>query len=147
VTAEQAFENHHKAVYRFVTRLAGRADLAEDITQDCFVALLRQPQGWDASRGDMKTYLFSIARNLAFKRFRDDHGGAHVDEELAGAIPDRRVDQELSLAVAQLVGQLPALQRRWQWRRYGWRRVPSRWRCVEPYPALESGAGVFGRSA
>jgi RNA polymerase sigma-70 factor (ECF subfamily) len=111
VTAEQAFDKHHKAVYRFVYRLAGRADLAEDITQDCFLALLRQPQGWDAARGDMKTYLFSMARNLAFKRFRDDHGGAQVDEEMAGSIPDRRVDQELSLAVAQLVALLPALQR------------------------------------
>lgn len=111
MTAEQAFDKHHKAVYRFVYRLAGRADLAEDITQDCFLALLRQPQGWDAARGDMKTYLFSMARNLAFKRFRDDHGGAQVDEEMAGSIPDRRVDQELSLAVAQLVALLPALQR------------------------------------
>ena len=111
MTAEQAFDDHHKAVYRFVYRLVGQAELAEDITQDCFLAFLREPQRWDASRGDIKTYLFSIARNLAFKRFRDDHGDVQVEEDRAASILDQRMDQELSVAVAQMVSQLPDLQR------------------------------------
>ncbi len=111
MTAQQAFDLHHQSVYRFVYRLAGRADLAEDITQDCFLALLRHPQRWDAARGGIRTYLFSIARNLAFKRFRDDHAEFQVEEDQAIAIPDQRMDQELPLLVAQMVGQLPSLQR------------------------------------
>jgi RNA polymerase sigma-70 factor, ECF subfamily len=111
LTAEQAFDDHHKAVYRFLYRLLGRADLAEDVTQDCFLSILREPQRWDAARGDMKTYLFSIARNLAFKRYRDDHSDRQVDEDWALLIPDQRADQEISAVVAQLVGQLPDLQR------------------------------------
>ena len=109
--AEQAFDDHHKAVYRFVYRLVGRGDLAEDITQDCFLAILRDPQRWDSARGDMKTYLFSIARNLAFKRFRDDHFDQQIDEDQVTLIADRRPDQELSATVAQMVSQLPSLQR------------------------------------
>ena len=111
MTAEQAFDDHHKAVYRFLYRLVGRADLAEDITQDCFLALIREPQRWDASRGDMKTYLFSIARNLAFKRYRDDHADMQVDEDRATLVADQRMDQELPVVVAQLVSHLPDLQR------------------------------------
>ena len=111
MTPEQAFDDHHKAVYRFVYRLVGRADVAEDITQDCFLAILNQPQRWNANRGDMKTYLFSIARNLAFKRFRDDHTSALFDEAEAVSIHDHRVDQELSVVVAQMIAQLPDLQR------------------------------------
>jgi len=111
LTAEQAFDDHHKAVYRFVYRLVGRADLAEDITQDCFLALVRDPQRWDAARGDIKTYLFSIARNLAFKRFRDDRSDVQVEEDRAIAIVDQRMDQELPVLVAQMVAQLPDLQR------------------------------------
>ena len=111
MTAEQAFDDHHKAVYRFIYRLVGRADLAEDITQDCFLAILREPQRWDAGRGDMKTYLFSIARNLAFKHFRDDRGDAQVDEDRAASIVDQRMDQELPVVIAQMVSQLPDLQR------------------------------------
>ena len=111
MTAKQAFEDHHKAVYRFVYRLTGRAELAEDITQDCFLAIIRSPQRWDATRADMKTYLVSIARNLTFKRYRDDHTDLHVDSDRALSISDRRLDQELSIVVAQLVAQLPDLQR------------------------------------
>ncbi len=111
MTAEQAFDDHHKAVYRFVYRLTGRPELAEDITQDCFVAILREPQRWDSTRADMKTYLFSIARNLTFKRYRDDHVSLQVDQEQALSISDHRMDQELPLLVAQMVSQLPDLQR------------------------------------
>lgn len=59
----------------------------------------------------MKTYLFSIARNLAFKRYRDDHSDSQVDEDWAASVADRRPDQEISTLVAQVVGRLPDLQR------------------------------------
>ena len=111
MTPEQAFDAHHKAVYRFAYRLLGRTDLAEDITQDCFIAILRDDQGWHAERGDMRTYLFSIARNLAFKRYRDGHSDRHVDESWAASIPDQRPDQEISAVVAQALARLPDLQR------------------------------------
>ena len=111
MTAEQAFDEYHRAVYRFGYRLAGRADLAEDITQDCFLAMLRDPHRWDPARGEIKTYLFSIARNLAFKRFRDEHSEVQVAEDRAVAIVDQRMDQELPVLVAQMVSQLPDLQR------------------------------------
>jgi RNA polymerase sigma-70 factor (ECF subfamily) len=55
--------------------------------------------------------LFSIARNLAFKRFRDDHADVQVEQDQAVAIVDQRMDQELPVLVAQMVGQLPSLQR------------------------------------
>jgi RNA polymerase sigma factor (sigma-70 family) len=111
LTAEQAFDDYHKAVYRFVYRLLGRADLAEDITQDCFLAILCDPQRFNAAHGDMKPYLFSIARNLAFKRYRDDRSDTQADEDWAASIRDERPDQDIALVVAQVVGQLPDLQR------------------------------------
>lgn len=111
MTPEQAFDDYHKPVYRFVYRLLGRADVAEDITQDCFLSILRNPQRWDAARADMKTYLFSIARNLAFKRYRDDHSDRQVDEDWAESVPTPGPDREISMAVAQAVSDLPDLQR------------------------------------
>ena len=111
MTAEQAFDDHHKAVYRFVYRLTGNAECAEDITQECFLTLLREPHRWDETRGNMKTFLFSIARNLAFKRYRDEHIDIRVDQERACDVSDQRMDQELPVLVAQMVGRLPDLQR------------------------------------
>lgn len=75
------------------------------------MSILRDPQRWNAARGDMRTYLFSIARNLALKRYRDDHSTLHVDEELAVSVAYRQPDQEISMAVAQAVAQLADLQR------------------------------------
>ena len=111
MTAEQAFDAHHRAVYRFVYRLLGRADLADDITQDCFLFILREPERWNPARGDMKTYLFSIARNLALKRYRDDRSDWQADQDWTASMPEQRPDQEISATVAQAVGQLPDLQR------------------------------------
>ncbi len=111
MTAEQAFDNYHRAIYRFVYRLSGRGDVAEDITQDCFVAILKEPQRWNERRGDFRTYLFSIARNLAAKRYRDEHGSVYVegdDGEFAARGP---TDQDLSVTVARMVSELPDLQR------------------------------------
>lgn len=112
MNSEQVFDEHHKAVYRFLCRLVGRGDLAEDIAQDCFLAIVRHPHRWEESRGGIRTYLFSIARNLAYKHYRDAReGDPRLDPEQARAIPDARSDQELSVVVAQIVSQLPDLQR------------------------------------
>jgi DNA-directed RNA polymerase specialized sigma24 family protein len=54
-------------VFRFAYRLTGRADKAEDVTQECFLALIRDPGRFNRAHGTEKTYLFSIARNLALR--------------------------------------------------------------------------------
>jgi RNA polymerase sigma-70 factor (ECF subfamily) len=105
VTPEQAFDTHHQAVFRFVYRLTRRADLAEDITQECFLALLRAPGRFDAARGSIKTYLFGIARNLVFKEYRDRPDDAPLED-----LVEERLSADLAAAVEQAVGALPALQ-------------------------------------
>ncbi len=111
MTPQHAFDQHHQAVYSFAYRLTRREDVAEDITQECFLALVRAPQGFDASRGSMKVYLFAIARNLALKQYRDDRVGDPLgdSDDLGGRDP--RESLEISTAVAAAVSELPDLQR------------------------------------
>ena len=92
-------------------RLAGRTDLAEDITLECFRQLVRHPERWHPERGNLRTYLFAIARNLAFKQLRDQHASLDLNEDEAVGVADQRVAYDLALTVAQLVAQLPDLQR------------------------------------
>jgi hypothetical protein len=47
VTPRQAFEQYHQAAFSFAWRLTGRQEAAEDLTQECFLALLRAPQRFD----------------------------------------------------------------------------------------------------
>jgi RNA polymerase sigma-70 factor (ECF subfamily) len=105
VTPEQAFDTHHLAVFRFAYRLTRRADLAEDITQECFLAFLRAPGRFDQSRGGLKTYLFAIARNLALKDYRDRFAEAPLEDRA-----EERLNPDLAAAVEQAVADLPALQ-------------------------------------
>src|SRR5690242_19006531 len=70
---EQAFTEiyyrHRSAVFHFAWRLTGSRPAAEDITQECFLALV-DGASFDCTRGSLRTYLFGIVRKLAMRHFR-----------------------------------------------------------------------------
>ena len=106
---EEAFDKYHRAVYDFAYRLTRRAEVAEDLTQECFLAYVRAPERYAESRGTVKTYLFSIARNLALKHYRDHRAEMPLEaEDAPGADPRRAI--EVSSAVERAVAELPPLQ-------------------------------------
>jgi RNA polymerase sigma-70 factor (ECF subfamily) len=109
VTPQRAFDEYHQPVFRFAYRLTRRQDVAEDLTQECFLALIRAPQRFDEARGNLKTYLFSITRNLALKFYRDEasEGTLEAAGEPSG---DPMPSIDVSSAVAQAIAALPPLQ-------------------------------------
>src|SRR3954447_25715852 len=60
------FENHHDALYRYLVRLSGDADLAADAAQETFVRLFEQPPDAVIERA----WLFKVGTNLVFERAR-----------------------------------------------------------------------------
>src|ERR1044072_23686 len=75
------YERHRDAVYRFAYRLVGSTALAEDVTHDCFLSLIKQPERFDPSRSvQLRTYLYAAARNLAMKHFRRQGHEVLVEE-------------------------------------------------------------------
>lgn len=108
---EAAFDTYHEAVFRFLYRLTQRAEVAEDLTQECFLALIRRPESFDPARGDLRTYLFGIARNLALKHYRDHRPEVSLDEQEDSMDFRSAPGPELASAVEQAVAGLPALQR------------------------------------
>ncbi len=64
---EQAFDllydRRSGAVYQFALRMSGSNALAEDVTQDVFMALIRRGQLFDAARGTVIKYLLGMTRN------------------------------------------------------------------------------------
>lgn len=114
----ELYERHRDAVFRFAYRMLGSTTLAEDITHDCFLGLLKRPEGFDSSRASLKTYLLAAARNLALKHFRSVRGeDALEDLAVEPSAPERRgplgrlLDEELATAVRRAVESLPPLQR------------------------------------
>jgi RNA polymerase sigma-70 factor (ECF subfamily) len=106
---EKLFDEHHRAVFGFIYRLTRREDLAEDLTQESFLAYMRSPERFDHRRGSVKTYLFAIARNLVLKQYRDHRAEAPLEEDRLQEA-DRNFDTALSIAVELAIAALPHLQ-------------------------------------
>lgn len=114
------YERYRAPVFRFAYRMLGAIELAEDVTHDCFLGLMKNPRNFDPSRASLRTYLYAAARNLACKHFRHaPRAGALDAGELAEELrlPAREeplgklLDAELSFEVRKAVSRLPQLQR------------------------------------
>jgi len=105
------FEQHKDAVYRFAWRMSGSEGLAEDVTQEVFLALLVQPQRFDPARGPLRSFLLGIARNQALKKWREQHRWIDLDSEDLEAPPVSIESLDASEAVGAAVRALPVRQR------------------------------------
>ncbi len=61
------YHRHQGRLYRFALRMTGSAWGAEEIVQDVFMTLIREPKKYDPARGSVGALLFGIARNRAMK--------------------------------------------------------------------------------
>lgn len=115
------YERHRTPLFRFAYRLLGSVEGAEDVTHDCFLALLKDSTRFDSARATLRTYLFAAARNQSLKRLAQ-RGEQIADEDFelvasvastdATAEPLRRVlEAELVTEVRRAIARLPPLQR------------------------------------
>ena len=114
----ELYERHRLPIFRFAYRLLGSIELAEDVTHDCFLGLIRKPENFNPSRGSLRTYLYAAARNLAMKHFRNVNREAALDDLSEDPVSPVReeplrqlLDQELSAMVREAVQNLSPLQR------------------------------------
>ena len=107
-------------VYRFSLQMSGDPAIAEEVTQEVFLALIRGAGQFDGARGNLQAWLFGAARNQVRKHL--DAGWRYVsiddssDEDAtapaspadsAGSILDSLTHQEMVDAVRQGVLSLP----------------------------------------
>lgn len=67
------YRKRQKSVYRFALQMSGSEVLAEDVTQEVFIALLQEPNRYDESRGSLTAFLYGIARKKTLQRFKRDN--------------------------------------------------------------------------
>ncbi len=94
---DQLFERYRRPLLRYLTGLLSTPDDAEDLVQETYARLL-QAQSLDSEESRIRGYIFKIATNLAYDRFREQRiRGIQVTYEeselLDGDLePDRIVD-------------------------------------------------------
>jgi RNA polymerase sigma-70 factor (ECF subfamily) len=114
----ELYDRHREPIFRFAYRLLGEVDIAEDVTHDCFLSLIRKPENFRPDRASLRTYLFAAARNLALKHFRSTGRETGLDEMVKEPQLSPRheplrklLDNELVAEVRRAVFSLPPLQR------------------------------------
>lgn len=73
--AERLVRAHQGSLYAYIYRLSGKADLAEDITQEAFVRVFTHIDRFDPHYR-FSTWLFTIARRLLINELRRSRAGA-----------------------------------------------------------------------
>jgi RNA polymerase sigma-70 factor (ECF subfamily) len=68
----EVYRQKHPAIFRFALHMTGNSAVAEDVTQEVFMALIRDPKRFDPTRGSLGGFLFGVARNHLRKRWEQD---------------------------------------------------------------------------
>jgi len=114
------YRRNQAALYRFALRMTGNAWAAEEVVQDVFMTLMREPKKYDPARGPVAAYLFGIARNRVMKHLerlprevsleeQQENGAAASAATITAFTPAHWAEQqERSERVRAAVLELPA---------------------------------------
>lgn len=108
-------------VFGFAYRMLRSHSVAEEATQEAFMALVRHPERFRPELGSMLTFLCAVARNCILNHYRKDNAGTEdflddadlylVEDESAPNPLSALMCREMETKVRQAVALLPALQR------------------------------------
>jgi RNA polymerase sigma-70 factor (ECF subfamily) len=114
VAFQVVWSSHRDTVYRFACWVLQDAAAAEDVVQECFMALLEHPARFDPARASLRAFLLGIARNQCRNRWRRLRSEVELEEKSMGYDP-RTLDclalDEANAILNAAVGNLPPLQR------------------------------------
>ena len=69
------------ALFRFALQMSGRRSVAEEVTQEVFLVVIREGGRFDPRRGLLTGYLYGIARNCVLRCFERDRIYVPIDED------------------------------------------------------------------
>lgn len=109
------YRERHAAVYRFALQMTGSVGIAEDVTQEVFIALIEHGRRFDPQRGTLASFLYGVTRNLVLRRLEKDRatGQETAMEDFAGDVDllDDLTRQETIDQVRRAVLSLPVAYR------------------------------------
>jgi RNA polymerase sigma-70 factor, ECF subfamily len=108
------YDRYSGIIYGVALRVLSDAGAAEDVLQEVFMQLWRNPGVFDSSRGNLGAWLAVISRNRAIDSLRKRHPETDVEDVIVSVEPDMSGDAERSSAMEKVrsaLGAMPAAQR------------------------------------
>jgi RNA polymerase sigma-70 factor, ECF subfamily len=110
----QLYDRYSSVVYAVALRVLTDAAAAEDVLQDVFLQLWRNPGAFDASRGNLAPWLAVISRNRAVDVLRKRRPQSEITETLVSVEPDLASEADRGRNVEKvraILKEMPAPQR------------------------------------
>jgi RNA polymerase sigma-70 factor, ECF subfamily len=105
----ELYDRYSKVVYAVALRVLQDAAGAEDVLQDVFLQLWRNPDAFDASRGSLAAWLAVIARHRSIDRLRKRRPETDIEDCVIAGGPDLRDETERTLLIEKVRGALQAM--------------------------------------
>ena len=83
------YRRHQGVVYRFALQMSGKTEIAEEVTQDVFVVVMKSAQRYDSERGSVAAFLYGIARNFVLRALERERPYITVLDDPAGDFAGR----------------------------------------------------------
>jgi RNA polymerase sigma-70 factor (ECF subfamily) len=78
------YRKHQGVVYRFALQMSGKTEIAEEVTQEVFLVLMKSAQRYDSERGSVAAFLYGIARNFVLRALERERPYITVLDDPAG---------------------------------------------------------------
>jgi RNA polymerase sigma-70 factor (ECF subfamily) len=98
----QLYDRYAKVVYAVALRVLQDTGAAEDVLQDVFLQLWRNPDAFDASRGSLAAWLAVIARHRSIDRLRKRRPEVDVEDCVIAGGPDLADEAERTLVIEKV---------------------------------------------
>ena len=111
----QLYDRYSAVVYSVALRVLGDTGAAEDILQEIFMQLWRNPGSFDAGRGNLAPWLAVIARNRAVDLLRKRRPQTEISETIVSVESDLAAETDrgrITEKVRGVLKEMPAPQRK-----------------------------------
>ncbi|MGB6940966.1 MAG: RNA polymerase sigma factor [Bryobacteraceae bacterium] len=88
------YRKHQGIVFRFALQMSGKTEIAEEVTQDVFMVVMKSAKRYDSERGSVPAFLYGIARNFVLRTLERERPYITVLDDPAGDYAGRAASEQ-----------------------------------------------------
>jgi RNA polymerase sigma-70 factor, ECF subfamily len=100
----ELYDRYSSIVYAVALRVLGDTGAAEDVLQEVFLQLWRNPSAFDSARGSLAAWLAVITRNRAIDALRKRKPETDIEHVIVSVAPDLVSDADRTRVAAKIRG-------------------------------------------